>query len=90
MTKDVKSEVVANVEEKDVEVVKSKKVQIKAFVDKHYKGIILGILGTTAAVCVAKGVKDVKDGKYDLLDEEDEPKIIEGVESEPTEESSEE
>lgn len=93
MTKDVKSEVVADVEKNDVEVVDSKKGKFMTFVDNHYKGIILGIIGVTAAVCVGKGLKDVKDGKYDLLDDEEEPKIIEGVESEstePTEEGSEE
>lgn len=87
MTKDVKSDVVADVEEKDVEVVDSKKVKIKTFLKNHYKGIILGSVVAAAAVYVGKEVNNRKD---DLLDDDEEPKIIEGVESEPTEESSEE
>lgn len=91
MTKDTKKDVVVDVEKKDVEVVNSKKGKIKTFVKNHYKGIIIGSVAVAATAYVGKEVKNIRDEKRNLLDDEKEGlKISESVESEPTEEGSEE
>ena len=91
MEKNVKdTKVVADIKNEDVEVVEKKLGKVKTFFKKNYKKIILGTVATVGVAYVGKTVVDIKNGKFDLLDDKEEPKIIEGVESEPTEEGSEE
>lgn len=91
MEKNVKdTKVVADIKNEDVEVVEKKLGKVKTFFKKNYKKIILGTVATVGVAYVGKTVVDVKNGKFDLLDDKEEPKIVEGVESEPTDEGSEE
>ena len=84
------TKVVEDVKNEDVEVVEKKQGKLKTFFKKNYKTIILGTVAAVGVAYVGKTVVDVKNGKYDLLDDKEEPKIVEGVETETTDDSSEE
>lgn len=84
------TKVVKDVKNEDVEVVEKKQGKVKTFFKKNYKKIILGTVATVGVAYIGKTVVDVKNGKYDLLDDKEEPKIVEGVETEATDDSSEE
>ena len=92
MDKDLRdTKVVEDVKEDDVKEVEKKQGKLKTFFKKNYKAIILGTVATAGVAYIGKTVVDVKKGKCDLLDDdEEELKMVEGTETESTDDSSEE
>lgn len=79
------TKVVEDVKEDDVNVTEKMKGELKTFFKKNYKAIILGTVATAGVAYIGKTVLDVKNGKYDLLDDdEEELKLVEGNEPEAT------
>lgn len=92
MEKDLRdTKVVEDVKEDDVDVVEKKQGKLKTFLKKNYKAIILGTVATAGIAYIGKTVVDARKENNDLLDDdEEELKDVEGVETESTDDSSEE
>ena len=92
MEKDLRdTKVVEDVKEDDVEEVEKKQGKLKTFFKKNYKAIILGTVATAGIAYIGKTVVDARKENNDLLDDdEEELKDVEGVETESTDDSSEE
>lgn len=92
MEKDLRdTKVVEDVKEDDVDVVEKKQGKLKTFLKNNYKAIILGTVATAGIAYIGKTVVDARKENNDLLDDdEEELKDVEGVETESTDDSSEE
>jgi len=92
MDKDLRdTKVVEDVTEEDVKEVEKKQGKLKTFFKKNYKAIILGTVATAGIAYIGKTVVDARKENNDLLyDDEEELKDVEGVETESTDDSSEE
>jgi len=92
MDKDLRdTKVVEDVKEDDVEEVEKKQGKLKTFFKKNYKAIILGTVATAGIAYIGKTVVDARKENNDLLDDdEEELKDVEGVETEATDNGSEE
>ena len=85
MDKDLRNtKVVEDVKEEDVKEVEKKQGKLKTFFKKNYKAIILGTVATAGVAYIGKTVLDAKKEQNDLLDDDEEPKDAESVETEAT------